>query len=199
MSAFFQPARFWALLFRVTFQLHRREQKPTSFANRGGNPIAGQLEAIRTYCRVGASNSYSASLFANSSRTSSPNRRLAASLPRVGRVLGRSPTAREHLLQVITDSVAEECINMALRNAVKEIILLRQADHHIPRRFFQLEPLDLVSTVSHWWRPILSACREHLRSSSHCCPSSSQLYAVLERGPLGSHPLPTRVLCSQLL
>jgi DDE superfamily endonuclease len=76
------------------------------------------------------------------SRTSSPNRRLAVSLPRLGRVLRRSPTAREHLLQVVTDAVAEECINMALRNAVKETTLLRQADHHIPRRFFQREPLD---------------------------------------------------------
>jgi hypothetical protein len=46
-SAFFQAVRFWALFSWVNFLLHRQGQKPTSFANRGGNPIAGQLEAIR--------------------------------------------------------------------------------------------------------------------------------------------------------
>jgi hypothetical protein len=63
--AFFQAARLCAIYSRVNFLLRRRGQKPTSFANRGGIPTAGQLEAIRTYWRIGASNSYSASLFAN--------------------------------------------------------------------------------------------------------------------------------------
>jgi hypothetical protein len=49
----------------VNFLLHRRGQKALSLANRGGIPIAGKLEIIRTYCRIGALISYSASLFAN--------------------------------------------------------------------------------------------------------------------------------------
>jgi hypothetical protein len=64
-SAFFQAARFWALCFRVNFLLHRRGQKATSLANRGGIPIAGQLGNILTYWRKGAPISYTASLFAN--------------------------------------------------------------------------------------------------------------------------------------
>jgi hypothetical protein len=39
----FQAARFCALYSRVNFLLHRRGQTPTSLANRGGIPIAGQL------------------------------------------------------------------------------------------------------------------------------------------------------------
>jgi hypothetical protein len=45
--------------------LHRRGQKATSLANRGGIPIAGQLEIILTYWRIGAPITYTASLFAN--------------------------------------------------------------------------------------------------------------------------------------
>jgi hypothetical protein len=36
------------------FLLHRRGQKATSLANRGGIPIARQLEIILTYWRIGA-------------------------------------------------------------------------------------------------------------------------------------------------
>jgi hypothetical protein len=45
--------------------LHRRGQKATSLANRGGIPIAGQLEIILTYSRIGAPISHIASRFAN--------------------------------------------------------------------------------------------------------------------------------------
>jgi hypothetical protein len=71
-SAYFQAARFWALFFRINFLLHRRGQKATSLANRGGIPRAGQLEIILTYWRIGAPISYTASLFANT--TNSPRR-----------------------------------------------------------------------------------------------------------------------------
>jgi hypothetical protein len=64
-SALFQTARFCALLSRVNFLLHRRGQKATSLANRGSIPIAGQLETILTYWRIGAPISHTASLFAN--------------------------------------------------------------------------------------------------------------------------------------
>jgi hypothetical protein len=46
--------------------LHRRGQNATSLANRGGIPIAGQLEIILIYWRIGAPIRYTASLFANS-------------------------------------------------------------------------------------------------------------------------------------
>jgi hypothetical protein len=48
--------------------LHRRGQKATSLANRGGIPIAGQLEIILTCWRIGAPISYTASLYANTQR-----------------------------------------------------------------------------------------------------------------------------------
>jgi hypothetical protein len=64
-SASFQAARFCALFSRVTFLLRRRGQKATSLANRGGIPIAGQLEITLTYWRIGAPISYTVSLFAN--------------------------------------------------------------------------------------------------------------------------------------
>jgi hypothetical protein len=64
----FQAAGFCALVSSVAFLLHGRGQKPTSFANRGGNPIAGKFDAIRTYWRIASSNSYSASLFSNTGR-----------------------------------------------------------------------------------------------------------------------------------
>jgi hypothetical protein len=61
----FQAGRFCAVFSRVNFLLHRRGQKATSVANRGGIPIAGQLEITLTYWRIGAPSSYTASLFAN--------------------------------------------------------------------------------------------------------------------------------------
>jgi hypothetical protein len=45
--------------------LDRRWQKARSLANRRGIPIAGKLEIILTYWRIGAPISYTASLFAN--------------------------------------------------------------------------------------------------------------------------------------
>jgi hypothetical protein len=57
---------------------------------------------------------------------------------------------------------------MALRNAVNETVLLRQADHHIPHRFFQREPLDFVvhseSLTDTYFKRLYRTSKEEFKS-----------------------------------
>jgi hypothetical protein len=90
---------------------------------------------------------------------------------------------------------------LALRNAVKETILIRQADHHIPRRFFQREPLDFdfhtESLTETYFKRLYRTSKEEFKSFLSLIESDPRRFRTRPLGNASSADLRVTLAVTQ--